>query len=60
MPKLLCIMGLVVAGLLAVLFGADLAIQIPFGRASILMDAGMLVCALIFGYLSWSALREQK
>jgi hypothetical protein len=59
MPKALCIVGMVVAGLLALLFGIDLAIGLPFGGKSMVMSIGFIVCALILGYLSWSTFREQ-
>jgi hypothetical protein len=59
MPKALCISGLVVAGLVFVLFAADLAVAVPFRRASVMMDISLLVCALLLGLLSWFTLREQ-
>ena len=60
MPKALCLVGTVVAVLLFLVFGLDLAIAFPFHRDSLLMDGGILVCAAILGYVSWTALREQK
>ena len=60
MPKALCVYGLVVAGLLLLLFGLDLAIGVPFGKASTMMDLGAIVVALLLGYLSWSTLQEQR
>ena len=60
MPKALCLVGTVVAVLLFLVFGLDLAVGFPFRRDSMLMDGGFLVCAAILGYLSWTALREQK
>jgi hypothetical protein len=59
MARAMTITGLVIAALLAVLFAADLALGLPFGKASMTMDVGFLVCSLILGYLSWSALRER-
>jgi len=59
MPKALCISGLVVAGLVILLFTADLAAGIPFRRASMMMDVSLLVCAVLLGVLSWFTLREQ-
>jgi hypothetical protein len=59
MPKALCISGLVVSGLVIILFAADLAVGIPFRRASMMMDVSLLVCAAILGLLSWFTLREQ-
>jgi len=59
MPKALCIVGIAVAVLLLVVFGLDLAIGFPFGKASQTMDIGFVVCSLVVGYLSWTTFREQ-
>lgn len=59
MPKVFCIVGMVVAGLLAFLFALDAALGFPFGRASLLMDIAFLLCAAGLGFLSWSTFREQ-
>jgi hypothetical protein len=59
MPKALCMSGLVVAGLVIILFAADLTVGIPFRRASMMMDIALLVCAALLGLLSWLTLREQ-
>jgi len=59
MPKVLCILGMVVAVLLLLVFGLDLATQFPFGGASAMMSIGFIVASLILVYLSWSAFREQ-
>ena len=60
MPKALTVSGMVVAGLLALLFGLDLAIQIPFGRpAGWFAEILFLLGAVVLGYLSWAAFREQ-
>jgi hypothetical protein len=58
MPKALTVSGMVVAGLLLIIFGLDLAISFPFDRASTAMDVFFLICAVSLGYLSWSAFRE--
>jgi len=60
MPKALCLVGTVVAVLLLLVFGLDLLIALPFRRASLTMDIGVLVCSLILGYVSWTTLKEQK
>ena len=60
MPKALCLVGTVVAVLLLLVFGFDLAIGFPFRRAVPIMDIGYLLCALGLGYASWTTLREQK
>ncbi|MFM9025132.1 MAG: hypothetical protein ACKON7_07295 [Planctomycetaceae bacterium] len=54
MPKPLALVGLIVSGLVAVLFAADLAAGFPFQRVSIAADVGFLVAGLIVAYLSWS------
>jgi hypothetical protein len=58
MPKVLTISGMVVAGLLVLMFGLDLAIGVPFGKASLKMDMAILICAAALGYMSWSTYRE--
>ena len=59
MPKALCMSGLVVAGLVIILFAADLAVGVPFKRASVMMDVSLLASAALLGLLSWFTLREQ-
>ena len=60
MPKALCILGAVTAGLVLLIFGLDLAIGVPpFYKSSQLLDMGFIVCGAILGYLSWSTFREQ-
>lgn len=59
MPKALCITGMVVAILVLILFLVDLAIGVPFKRASTTLDIAFIVCAMILAYMSWSTLREQ-
>lgn len=60
MPKALTITGMVVSGLLLLLFGLDLALAMPFRRPSMLLDATFVICSLILAYLSWSTYRELK
>ena len=64
MPKALCILGMVVAVLLAVFFLADLAIlRMAAGGLSpamqTIMDVAFILCAGALGYISWSTWREQ-
>jgi hypothetical protein len=62
MPKALCMSGMAVAILIAILFIFDLVAppaMAPFRRASIPMDVGMLICAAILGVASWLTFREQ-
>ncbi len=60
MAKAMSIAGMVVAGLLVLVFGLDLALQIPFSRAQWMMDVGFVVSGAILGYLSWNAFSESK
>jgi hypothetical protein len=60
MPKALCLVGAVVAVLLFLGFGLDLAVGFPFHHLSMVMDIGIVVCAVILGYISWTTLKEQK
>ena len=59
MGKALTILGMIIALLIFCLFAADLAIGTPFEKASVALDIGFIICALILGYLSWSAYKEQ-
>lgn len=60
MDKGLTIISMVIAILVLVLFALDLAIQIPFRRANMLMDIIFVICALGLGYISWSTYKEVK
>ena len=60
MSKALTIVGMVVAGLVGLLFLVDLVAGIPFGGANIMMNIGALIGAAILGYLSWDALRDVR
>lgn len=60
MPKALTWIGLVIAALLLLIFGMDLAMAVPFKGASTLFDITIIICALIMGYLSWNTLRELR
>ena len=50
---------MVVAILVLILFVVDLAIGVPFKRASTTLDVVFMISALVLAYLSWSTLREQ-
>jgi hypothetical protein len=58
MPKALCILGMVVAALLILIFALDLGIGIPFQR-KIVMDVVFIVVGALLGYLSFATYREQ-
>lgn len=59
MPRVLTIVGMAVAVLLLLLFGADLAVRLPFGRPNLMVDVLFLLAAAMLGYMSWSTFREQ-
>jgi hypothetical protein len=52
--------GMIVSGLVGILFLADLAVKVPFRRVSVPLDVGFLVASLIVAYLSWSVLDTAK
>jgi len=58
MAKALTIAAMAMSLVLLVIFGLDLAIQLPFGRANPIMSISFLVFSVVLGYLSWSTLRE--
>ncbi len=60
MPKVLSIIGMVVAVLVLLVFGLDLAMEFPFNRADIYIDIGLLIGAIALAYLSWNTYREVK
>jgi hypothetical protein len=65
MPKILCLLGLVVAGLIGLLFLADLIMSFAgsggiFSYPSLLMDIAFITAAGMLGYLAWTAFKELK
>ena len=60
MAKAMSIAGMIVAGLLALIFIADLAVGIPFGRYGTMTDIGFVISSLLLAYLSWNAFRDAK
>lgn len=60
MPKVLSIAGIIVAALMLLLFGMDLAMRVPFGRPNPILETIFLISTLTIGALGWLTLREQK
>jgi len=60
MPKVLTISGMIVAFLIFLLFGLDLAAGITFNKASTAMDVSFVLCSIGLGYLSWASWRELR
>jgi hypothetical protein len=66
MPKALCLFSLAISGLVLLLFGGDMVLQIagmttlaPLSGASMLMDASFTVVAILVAAMSWFTYREQ-
>ncbi|MFO0790494.1 MAG: hypothetical protein U0805_13650 [Pirellulales bacterium] len=60
MAKAMSVAGMVVGGLIALLFVLDLALKIPFGRQAALADVGMAICGGVLAYLGWNAFSESR
>lgn len=60
MAKAMSVAGMVVGGLVALLFVLDLVLAIPFGRASLPADIGMMLCGAVLAYLGWNAFSETR
>jgi len=60
MEKWMCWSAMGVSGLLLVLFILDVAIQIPFGGLSTVVDIVSAVACAIVLYLAWDALQDLR
>lgn len=60
MAKAMTIAGMAIAGLIGLVFTLDLALGIPFRRASVVTDVVFVISAGIVGFLAWSAFRENR
>ena len=65
MPRMLCLGGLVVAGLVLLLFLLDFLMSLSgmgslFRYPSILMDITFMLCSGLLGYLSWMSFKELR
>lgn len=60
MSRFVGLTGLIIAGLVAVLCIADLAVGFPFRRVSVVVDAGFLVASLLLAAMSWSILDRRR
>lgn len=66
MGKAMSIAGMVIGGVLALVFALDLVLGLPFGgkgslfESGSLMDIGYVICGGILTYLSWNALRDAR
>jgi hypothetical protein len=67
MPKALCLIGMVMAILVLIIFLADLGLGLgglidlaPFRYASLTMDIIFVISAAALAYVAWATFREQK
>ena len=60
MLKAMPFVGMVVSGLVAIMFLADLAAGFPFQRVSILTDVGFIVSSGVLAYMSWSIMEKSR
>lgn len=60
MSKAMPLLGLILSGLIGILFLADLAAGFPFRRVSIGLDVGFVVACMILAYLSWTLLEKAR
>lgn len=60
MSKSTPVIGMIVSGLIGILFLADLAAGIPFRRVSFALDIAFVVASLILAYLSWTLLEKAR
>jgi drug/metabolite transporter (DMT)-like permease len=60
MSKALTILGMVVAGILGVVFLLDWILGFPFNGADWRMNLGAVIAAALLGYLSWDAMRDVR
>jgi hypothetical protein len=58
MAKGFAIFGFVVAIVLLLVFGLDLAVKIPFDRVSMVTDILFVLASLALGVVSWMTFRE--
>lgn len=60
MEKWMCLATIGIAGLALIVFAADLAIKLPFGGLSAVVDIMSILAAGLVGYLGWESYREQR
>lgn len=60
MSKILCIVGMVIAALVFLIFLVDIIVGIPFAKRSIPMDVTFIIVSLLLAWMSWSTYKEQQ
>lgn len=56
--KTFCSIGIIFGALAVLLFGLDLAIQIPFGRPSWTLNIGFIITGILLVYMGWTTQKE--
>ena len=60
MSKIMPFIGMIVSGLVGILFVADLAAGFPFQRVSVAADIGFVVSSLILAFMSWMIMEKTR
>ena len=60
MSKMMSFIGMIVSGLVGILFIADLAAGFPFQRVSIAADIGFVLSSLTLAFMSWSIMEKAR
>ena len=58
--KPFCFFGIIFGAFVVLLFGLDLAIKLPFGRPSWILNTGFIIMGLILIYTGWMTQKEQR
>jgi len=58
--KIMPFIGMIVSGLVGILFVADLAAGFPFQRVSVAADIGFVVSSLILAFMSWMIMEKTR
>ena len=58
--KPLCFSGMIFGAFVVLLFGLDLAIKLPFGRPSWILNTGFIIMGGILIYTGWATQKEQR
>ena len=60
MSKMMPFIGMIVSGLVGILFIADLAAGFPFQRVSVAADIGFVLSSVILAFMSWSIMEKAR
>ena len=60
MSKLMPFIGMIVSGLVGILFLADLAAGFPFQRVSVAADVGFVVSSVMLAFMSWTIMEKAR